>query len=171
MKKLILLTLLVTAFAGFKSFAQVDKSKRVSPPALVTQSVKKGPTITIDYSRPSVKGRTLGTDLAPFGKVWRTGANEATVFEISKDAKIEGQILPAGKYSLYTIPGENEWVIIFNKTWKQWGTDYNQATDQLRITVKPEKAETFVEQMTFEIAKTGEVSLLWGNVRVPFKVK
>jgi hypothetical protein len=116
MKKLILLALIFSSLANFSAFAQQDKSKRASPPALVSQTLKSGATVSIDYSRPSLKGRTL-SELAPLGKVWRTGANEATLFEINKDVKIEGKDLAAGKYSIYSIPGEKEWTIIFNKTW------------------------------------------------------
>src|SRR6187431_3048056 len=106
-----------------------DKSKRPSPPAVVTQTLPSGAVVSIDYSQPSVKGRTIGKDLEPKeGAVWRTGANEATVFETSKDVKVEGRELPAGKYGLFTIAGKNEWTIIFNKTWKQWGAfEYKEA--------------------------------------------
>jgi hypothetical protein len=127
--------------------------------------------ITIDYSQPSVKGREIGKDIAPYGKVWRTGANEATVFEVSKDVKVEGKALPAGKYGLYSIPGKEEWVIIFNKTWKQWGTNYTEADDALRVNVKPGKAPAFTERMTFNVDKSGKVSLLWGNEEVDFSVQ
>lgn len=155
----------------FTAIAQQDKSKRPSPPAVVTETIKNGNTVTIDYSQPSLKGRKIGTELAPYGEVWRTGANEATIFEITRDAKLEGQTLPAGKYSLYSIPGEKDWVIIFNKTWKQWGTNYNQAEDAIRINVKSEKSMTTVEKMTFEIDKSGKVALLWGDLKVDFKVE
>jgi hypothetical protein len=171
MNKFLFLTLFVAFGLGMSASAQQDKSKRVSPPAQVTMTTKKGVTVTINYSQPSVKGRTIGKEIAPYGKVWRTGANEATTFELNKPAKIEGKELPAGKYSLYTIPGEKEWVIIFNKTWNQWGTVYNEADDQLRVTVKPEKSETIEEKMTFAISKGGEVSLLWGDVEVEFEIK
>jgi hypothetical protein len=126
--------------------------------------------VTIEYSQPSVKGRKIGTEIAPYGKVWRTGANEATVFEVSQDVKVEGQPLAAGKYGLYSIPGENEWVIIFNKTWKQWGTQYKEADDALRVNVKPGKTAEFTEKMTFTIDKSGKVSLMWGDVQVDFNV-
>ncbi|MBA4139594.1 MAG: DUF2911 domain-containing protein, partial [Segetibacter sp.] len=128
----------------------------------------KGLTITIDYSQPSVKGRTIGKDIAPFGKVWRTGANEATTFEINKDAKVEGKPLKAGKYSLYSIPGKDEVTVIFNKTWNQWGTVYNEAEDVLRVKVKPSKAPAFTEKMTFTIDKSGKVLLMWGDWQASF---
>jgi len=171
MKRTLFTALVLTVLTAFSASAQQDKSKRVSPPATVTQAIKKGATVTINYSQPSLKGRKIGTDLAPYGKVWRTGANEATVFEVDKDVKVEGKLLPAGKYSLYTIPNENEWIIIFNKKWNQWGTNYTEADDQLRVTVKPEKSESFKEKLTFDISKGGEVSIEWGDTEVEFEVK
>jgi hypothetical protein len=151
---------------------QPDKSQRPSPPALVKQTLNSGVTVSIDYSQPSVKGRTIGTDLEPLpGKVWRTGANEATVFEVDKDVKIEDQPLPAGKYGLFTILNGDEWTIIFNKTWKQWGAfTYKEADDALRVKVKSGKADPFSEQMTFRISKEGKISLLWGDIEVNFMV-
>jgi len=150
---------------------QGDKSKRPSPPAIISQTIKSGALVTIDYSQPSLKGRKIGSEIAPYGEVWRTGANEATVFEISKDVKVEDQALAAGKYGLYSIPGEKEWVIIFNKTWKQWGTQYKEEDDALRVKVKSEKSAVFSEKMTFAVDKDGKVSLLWGDLQVDFKVK
>ena len=168
MKKLFLFTIIIGLFTGLSTFAQ---GKRVSPPAKLSVTTKTGLTISIDYSRPGVKGRTLGKEIAPYGKVWRTGANEATVFEISRDARVEGHTLPAGKYSLYTIPGEKEWTIIFNKDWKQWGTVYKQDRDALRINVKATSTSSFTELLTFNIAENGTVSLNWENTEVNFKVK
>lgn len=169
MKKVLLLSAIALVTLGVK--AQDDKSKRPSPPAKVTETTNSGTVITIDYSQPAVKGREVGKDIAPFGKVWRTGANEATTFEVSKDVKVEGKSLPAGKYGLYSIPGKEEWVIIFNKTWKQWGTNYKESDDALRVNVKPAKAPQFTERMTFNVDKSGKVSLLWGNEEVDFSVK
>ncbi|HUH32797.1 MAG TPA: DUF2911 domain-containing protein, partial [Daejeonella sp.] len=136
MKKILILTLIVGLFSTLNTAAQQDKSKRPSPPAKVSETIASGATISIDYSQPSVKGRTIGKEIAPYGEVWRTGANEATVFETNKAVQIEGKTLPAGKYSLYSIPGEDKWTIIFNKTWKQWGTDYKEGDDALRVDVK-----------------------------------
>jgi Protein of unknown function (DUF2911). len=168
MKKLFLLSAM--ALTGFGIMAQQDKSKRPSPPANVSETTEKGVTITIDYSQPSVKGRTIGKDIAPYGKVWRTGANEPTTIEVSKDVQVEGQHLPAGKYSLYSIPGADEWTIIINKKTTGWGTQYDESQDALRIKVKPGKAPQFTEKMTFTISKSGTVSLLWGNEKVDFNV-
>jgi hypothetical protein len=109
--------------------------------------------------------------LAPVGKVWRTGANEATVFETSKDVTIEGKTLPAGKYGLYTIPGDKEWTIIFSKSWKQWGTVYKDSEDALRVNVDKGKSSENTEMFTFEIANNGNVSMIWADTKVVFKVR
>ena len=154
------------------SCAQTDKSQRPSPPAAVSQKVGAA-NISINYSQPSVKGRTIGTDLEPMpGKVWRTGANEATVFEVDKDVKVEGKVLPQGKYGLFTIANGDDWTIIFNKTWNQWGAfKYKEADDVLRVNVKATKASSFQEKMTFAINSDGTITLLWGDIKVDFKVQ
>jgi nucleoid-associated protein YgaU len=151
-----------------------DKSKRPSPPAVVKTTVR-GTDVTIDYSRPSLKGREAfgeKSPLAPNGEVWRTGANEATIFTVSKDVKIEGQALAAGTYSLFTIPGPGEWTVIFNKTAKQWGAyDYKAADDVLRVKVKPTTIATPVEQFTITADKSGKVTMAWAKTAASFTVK
>ena len=165
-----LVGILLLAFTNCK--AQEDKSKRPSPAAIVTQKIGEA-TISIDYSQPSVKGRTIGVDLEPkTGELWRTGANEATVFETDKDIMVEGKALPAGKYALFTLVNGDDWTIIFNKTWNQWGAfGYKEADDAVRVNVKAGKADPFAENMTFLISEKGLVSLLWGGVKVGFWVK
>jgi hypothetical protein len=154
--------------------APEDKSKRPSPPAVVKTTVR-GTDVTIDYSRPSLKGRAVygeKSPLAPVGEVWRTGANEATTFTVSKDVKIEGQTLAAGTYGLFTIPGATEWTIIFNKNARQWGAfKYDAKEDALRVKVKPKTAATPVEQFTITADKSGKVALLWGKTEADFMVK
>ena len=169
MKSILFIAALLTTTA---IFGQQDKSKRPSPPAFVKETLKGGQTISIDYSQPAVKGRAIGKDLEPLpGKIWRTGANEATVFEADKDVKVEGKKLPAGKYGLYSLNDGDDWTIIFNKTWDQWGTNYTEADDYMRVKVKGGKAPQFSERMTFTIGKDGKVSLLWGDKEVDFKVE
>ncbi|HXI01128.1 MAG TPA: DUF2911 domain-containing protein [Sphingobacteriaceae bacterium] len=165
MKRTIFFAAMISLFTGFAACAQ-----RPSPPAKVSEITNNGVTISIDYSQPGIKGRTIGKEIAPYGKVWRTGANEATVFEVNKSVKVNGKILPAGKYGFYSVPGEKEWILIFNKSWKQSGTVYEKSEDVLRIVVKPIKSASFTERMTFAIAKNGRVSLIWGNSQVDFKV-
>jgi hypothetical protein len=165
-----LLLFALATLTTLSACAQPDKSKRPSPPALVKETITGGATISIDYSQPSVKGRTIGKDLEPkAGEVWRTGANEATVFESDKAVKIEGKELPAGKYALFTLVNGNDWTIIFNKTWKQWGAfSYKEADDAMRVNVKAAKATSLSEKMTFLISKEGKVTLLWGDIQVSF---
>jgi hypothetical protein len=173
MKKILVFAILIGILNSQKSFAQDDKSKLPSPPATVSTTLSSGATITINYSQPAVKGRTIGKNLEPMeGKVWRTGANDATVFENSKGITVEGKTLAAGKYGFFTIVKNGEWTIIFNKTWKQWGAfEYKEAEDVLRVNVKGSKSASFSERMTFLIDKSGKVSLLWGDHQVNFQTK
>lgn len=173
MKTTFLFLLLISLLPALNVSAQPDKSKRPSPPDSVGMKLKSGATISINYSQPSIKGRTINKDLEPMsGKVWRTGANEATVFETDKDVTIAGSTLPAGKYGLFTIFNENDVTVIFNKTWKQWGAfKYKEADDQLRIKAHLHDATTPAEQMKFNISPDGNVTLLWGTKKVDFTVK
>lgn len=152
------------------TFGQDDKSKRPSPPA-EAKAVVGGKTITIDYSQPAIRDRKVWGELLPYGKTWRTGANESTTFEVSDDVLIEGKKLAKGKYALFTIPGEKEWVVIFNKT-IAWGDySYKEADDVLRVTV-PSKATTdFHERFTINVSEKGIVSLLWEKLQVDFTVQ
>lgn len=152
--------------------APVDKSKLPSPPAKVSEKIKSGATITIDYSQPSVKGRTIGKDLEPMeGKVWRTGANEATVFETDKDVIVNGKKLPAGKYGLFTIFNGNKATVIFNKVWNQWGAfKYKESDDILRVEAKVKDLNMSTEKMTFMINQKGMVILDWGMKKLEFEV-
>jgi hypothetical protein len=179
MKKILSLALLTgILFMGINAHAQSgnkppeDKSKRPSPPAAASATTTKGVAIKIDYSQPSVKGREIGKDVEPMkGKVWRTGANEATVFEVNKDVTINGKKLPAGKYGLFSLWNGDTWTIIFNKTWDQWGAfNYKQADDILRVDVPSMPPSSPSEKMTFTIGTDGKVTLAWGNVGFGFTV-
>ena len=170
MRKTLNLTLLVLV-AATSAFAQ--RTPRPSPGASLTQTVGVV-DITIKYSRPGVKGRAIWGSLVPYDKVWRTGANEATTITFSDDVSINGQPLKKGTYALFTIPGQNEWQIVFNSQAEQWGAFNQDATKNvLTVTAKPEKAD-FREWMMFEIPKltTDEatVVLRWENLAVPFTV-
>ncbi|AMJ65594.1 DUF2911 domain-containing protein [Hymenobacter sp. PAMC 26628] len=148
-----------------------DKSKRPSPPATAT-AVVNGTTVTIDYSRPSLKGRKAFGELEPYGKVWRTGANEATTFTVDKPVKIEGKTLPAGKYGLFTIPTATTWTVIFNKVPNQWGAfKYKDADDALRVTVPAKKLAAPVEVFDITVDKAGKVAMKWDTTEVDFTVK
>jgi len=154
--------------------AQQDKSKRPSPPAKVSEKIKSGATISIDYSQPSLKGRTIGTTVEPKkDEVWRMGANEATVFESDKDVTINGQKLPAGKYSLFGLWTEGGYTLIFNKAYQIWGTQYsdNKDKDALRVAANVKTSDKIQEKLTYTIDKSGVVDLLWGNLDISFKVQ
>ena len=173
MKKLLSLSLLsILLFASLNSAAQKDKSKRPSPPATVAQKVGES-TITITYSQPSVKGRTIGADLEPMqGKVWRAGANEATVFENDKDFLVEGKILPKGKYGFFILVQDDTWTIIFNKTWEQWGAfKYSAADDALRVPASAKKGAAFSEMLTYTLDAAGHLNILWGDKDISAQIQ
>jgi hypothetical protein len=134
-----------------------------------TEGEIAGVSITIEYGRPNVKDREVWGALVPWGQVWRTGANEATTIEFSGDVMIEGEALAAGKYSLFTIPGESEWTVIFNKVPQQWGAfRYDANEDALRVTVEPGSTE-HVESMDFVIDGS-KVTVRWAETAVSFEV-
>jgi len=152
--------------------AQKDKSTRPSPPATATQKIGDA-NVSINYSQPSLKGRTIGVDLEPMpGKVWRAGANEATVFETDKDILVEGKTLVKGKYGFFILVSEKNWTLIFNKTWEQWGAfKYKEADDVLRVTVTEHKAVSVAEQLKYSISADGMVTISWGDKEIHFSIK
>lgn len=154
------------------AYAQLD-IPRPSPLGKVTQAVGLN-EITIEYSRPSSKGRVIFGDLVAYGRLWRTGANSATKITLKDDAKINGVDVPKGEYSLLTIPGQTEWTIIINKDAKTSVNDYDQSKDQARFTVKPVKVTERVETFTIQIANVemdrADIELVWENTKVSFKM-
>lgn len=174
LKKAPLLLLFVCALA-VGAMAQQDKSKRPSPPAELHATLGDL-KVDINYSSPAVKGRTIWGELVPFGQVWRTGANEATTFEVNKDVLVNGQKLAAGKYGFFTIPSEEEWVIIFNKEPNQWGAyNYDEKLDVLRVSAKAGSAPEFNERLSFESVTRGDnmlfINIKWENLSVGFLVQ
>ena len=170
MKNKILWLAIIVFIGTLNIFGQLSFPK-ASPKASISQVV--GDTdVSIVYNRPNVKERKVWGELVPLGKIWRTGANEATVFEVSNDVMINGQKLPKGKYSLHTIPTENEWTIIFNKTWNQWGSfNYDEKQDALRVKVKPMTGD-FKETMTIGFDdindNSAQIFIAWEKIKVPF---
>ena len=128
-----------------------------------------GVKVMLEYGRPKVNGRVIWGDLVPYDKIWRTGADEATTITFDQDVNVEGKPLAAGTYSLFTIPGQEEWTVVFNKVAKQWGAfKYDAAQDALRVKVKPTTAE-HMEEMTFLI-DGNKVVLRWEKLSVPFVI-
>jgi hypothetical protein len=146
-----------------------------SPKASVMQTV--GLTkITISYSSPGVKGRKIWGEIIPYGKVWRTGANEATTIEFSDTVSIVGNKVPGGKYAIFSIPGENEWTFILSKKGDQFGAySYSEKDDFLRIKVRPSKSGEFNERLYFTVAaekeNTGLIKLYWENIKIEVPVE
>ncbi len=165
-----LITLLLLGFLALDCSQNKDKSKRPSPPAADTSLVNTTQVI-IDYSSPAVKKRKLLGGLIPIGKIWRTGANEATNFIADRDLLIMGELLPKGRYSYFTIASDNMWVIIFNKNWDQWGSySYDQSQDALRIEILPYQVPEFEERMKFYF-KNEELVFHWGNLQYKLELQ
>jgi len=177
MKKIItaVFTLLMACCISATTFAQEPRIPEASSTQTIIQDFGLG-KITITYSRPNVKGRKIFGGINPYGEVWRTGANAATVITFSENVIIEGNKVPAGTYGLFSIPGEKQWTIILNKTYKQWGAyTYKQADDLLRFKVTPikvaEKRETFTMQFTNCTTKSNDLYMVWDHTAVPIHMQ
>jgi hypothetical protein len=158
---------LTLVFGVFSVLAAQNAPK--SPKAQLTALVGTD-TVKVDYHSPQARGRKIMGELVPFGKVWRTGANNTTSIYFSGPMKLEGKDVAAGKYGLYTIPGEKEWTIILNKT-IAWGSgSYDEKNDVLRVTVKPVKTAAFVEGFVIGWVKETGFFMEWENTRVPFNI-
>lgn len=161
------LGIILALFVSLSSFAQKPMA---SPRDSVSGKVGSA-NVSINYGSPSVKGRKIWGDLVPYGKVWRAGANEATTFTTDKAIKVEGKELAAGTYGLFVIPNENEWIIIFNKTAKQWGAyEYKDKDDALRVTVKPAKSGALSEKLNYKITPN-RLYINWENLAVPVNMQ
>ena len=166
--------MLLLAALAFTQQPPQDKSKRPSPPGTAEVTLK-GKKIAIDYSRPYLKGRKVGQELAPYGQVWRTGANEATALTTEIDLNIGGAKVPAGHYTLYTLPSEGTWKLIINKETGQSGTKYDQSQDLARVDMQKSALPQTVEQFTISFDKksenTADLNLDWEKTRVFVTVK
>jgi hypothetical protein len=172
MKTTLKTMLLLFAAASFSTQIQAQglNMPQASTTQVLTQNFGLG-KITLNYSRPNVKARKIFGALVPFGEVWRTGANSATLVSFTEDVKIEGQTLPAGEYGLFTIPGRNEWTVIFNRGSKQWGAyTYSEADDVLRVKIKPAKLKAKAESFTIQFANVyptaAQMQLMWDKTGI-----
>ena len=153
-----------------ESLFSKSKSNRPSPPAIAQGKINET-QIRIEYSSPRVRQRQIWGELVPYGKLWRTGANEATTLQVDADLTLNGQDLPKGKYSVFTIPGEKEWTIVLNKVWDLWGSyDYEEGKDLMRLKVKPYKLETQQENMTFSI-NDNTITFNWDYLAFDLQLK
>ncbi len=165
------LTLSILFLAGI-AMAQEAK-KPLSPPAKA-EATLNGKKITIDYSAPSKRGRVIMGELVPYGKVWRTGANAATTLTTEGDLMIGTVHVPAGTYTLYTIPGEKEWTLIVNKQTGQWGTKYDETQDLGRTKLAVKALSAPVETFAISLPSAGQhqskLTLTWENVEATARV-
>jgi len=175
---IIISTLVILGIAGF--YIMKTNTKKFSPEDTVTfaQDILK---IEVFYNRPYKKGRDIFGNLVPYGKVWRTGANEATTFKTNKDLMIEGSVLNAGKYTLWTVPDKTSWQIIFNEKMYSWGVNFSDGQvsriekfDALKVEVPISKNLKTIEQFSIyfdEQFGTVNMFLAWDNIVVPLSLK
>jgi hypothetical protein len=174
--KTVLALTLILFLTGATAIAQI-KMPTASPSTTIKQTIGLA-DVTLEFSRPSAKGRKVMGDLVPYnGKIWRTGANASTKLTLSEEMMLEGHKVPAGQYALYTIPGEKEWTVIIHKNLKHWGdggADYKADEDLVRFKVTPkkaaEKAETFNITFTDLTNNGATMQIMWENTVVPVKI-
>jgi hypothetical protein len=171
MKKFALLTSLCFVIATFAcaQMGSQDKAKRPSPPASAQCKFSDGKTVKMDYSSPRMKSRKIFGGLVPYGQVWRTGANESTTFVTDADLMAGGQNVPAGSYTVFTIPEESKWTLIISKKTGEWGTDYpGEKEDLARLPMSVAKTAAPVENFTIGFDQAGNKCTLhmdWENTR------
>jgi hypothetical protein len=172
MKKIAITVLFVFALC-FMSSAQ-DKSKRPSPPEQAQCKFSDGKTITVDYSSPRAKGRKIFGELVPYGQVWRTGANEATTFVTTTAVSAEGRDVPAGNYTIFTVPEQNKWTLIVNKKTGEWGIPYKYESEELvRIPMSVSKTSAPGENFTIQFDQGGNACTLnisWEETQASVKL-
>lgn len=151
-----------------------DKSKRPSPPANAQCTFSDGKAVTIDYSSPRVKGRKIYGGLVPYGEVWRTGANEATTFVPSVEVTVGGKDIPAGSYTLFTVPNQDKWTLIVNKKTGEWGIPYKWEGEELaRADMTVSSTPSAVENFMIGFDQKGDSCTLnidWENTRASVDV-
>ncbi len=172
--RLWMLTIASVAVLTAFIFAQEQK-KPLSPPGTATLTFADGKTVTINYSRPSMRNRKIFGGLVPYDQVWRTGANAATSLKTDVALNIGGTNVPAGSYTIYSLPGMNSWQLIINKQTGQWGTEYSQGQDLARIPMKVTQRSSGLELFTISFDKMGgnaaTLKLEWENTIASVDVK
>jgi len=149
--------------------AQQDKAKRPSPPAQAKWDLGGGKSVSIDYGSPRAKGRKIYGELVPFGQVWRTGANEATTLVTPVDLTIGGTTVPAGSFTIFTVPNKDKWTLVISKKTGEWGTDYpGPSNDLARVDMKASTLPAPVENFTISFEKAGSganLNIDWETTR------
>jgi DUF2911 family protein len=172
MKKTAVVLLFILSYTLFAA-AQQEKSKRPSPPAQAQCKLPDGKTITTDYSSPRAKGRQIFGGLVPYNEVWRTGANEATTFVTTANLNVEGKDVPAGNYTIFTVPAQDKWTLIINKKTGEWGIPYHYESDELvRVPMQVSKTSGPVENFTINYDQSGggcTLQISWENTQASVK--
>jgi hypothetical protein len=162
-------------FIAVTTTGAAQDKQPLSPPAQATLNFGDGKTVTINYSAPSMRNRKIFGGLVPYDHVWRTGANAATSLKTDANLNIGGTTVPAGSYTIYTLPGVNSWQLIINKQTGQWGTKYDQSQDLARIPMKVTQRPAGLELFAISFDKTGGDSavlkLEWENTIASVDVK
>jgi len=182
MRKFALIAVSLFAVAMFAS-AQMnmsdDKSKRPSPPASAACKFSDGKTIKIDYSSPRAKGRKIFGEasekaLVPYGQIWRTGANDSTTFVTDANLNVGGKAVPAGSYTIFTVPKADAWSLVISKKTGEWGTDYpGEKEDLVRVPMTVSKTSAPVENFTIAFDQAGSKCTLrieWENTRASVEI-
>ncbi len=165
----------IMLLASIASFSQQIQMPQASPSSKISQQFGLS-VVTVDYSRPSARGRKIFGELVPYGQIWRTGANSATRLNFSTEVSINGQKVPAGTYALYAIPEKSQWTLILSKNTELWGAiGYNPAEDQLRFQAEATKSGKKYETFEFGFNNVTDnsvvASLKWENTQVDFKIE
>lgn len=168
MKRATLFSILILCLS-ILTFAQQDKSKRPSPPAQADCKLSDGKTVHIDYSSPRVKGRKIYGGLVPYGQVWRAGANEATTLVADTNLSVGGKEVPAGSYTLFTVPNADKWTLVISKKTGEWGVPYpGEGDDLARADMQASKLGSPVENFTISLKPSGSTCNLqmdWESTR------
>ena len=150
-------------------------AQKPSPPESASCDLGGGKTIKTNYSSPRMKGRKIYGDLVPYGQVWRTGANEASTFVTSGAVTVGGKSVPAGSYTIFTVPNADKWTLIVNKKTGEWGIPYKYESDELaRVDMKVSKLPAPVENFTISYEKSGAgctMNIDWESTRASADIK
>jgi hypothetical protein len=164
-KQFTIVTLFVLALATLAC------AQKPSPAAQAQCKFSDGKTITIDYSSPRMKGRKIFGDLVPYGEVWRTGANEATTFVTTANVAVGGKSVPAGSYTIFTVPNQDKWSLIVNKKTGEWGIPYKYEADELfRVDMKVSQTPSAVENFTIAFDQACTLNISWEKTQASVKI-
>ncbi len=175
MKKCFALVVLSYLTLTLLAAAQQDKAKRPSPPASASCKFADGKTIKTDYSSPRAKGRQIFGGVVPYGQVWRTGANESTTFVTTANLTVGDKDVPAGSYTIFTVPAADKWTLVISKKTGEWGTDYpGESNDLARVEMNVSKTSAPVEDFTIAYDQQGGgcvLRLSWENTQASVEIK